>query len=405
MRLRRQLRLSVRALLAHRTRAALATGSVAIGVAAVLVTSALGQGARDEVLREVATMGTNLLVVRPAQVDRLVARKAVRGQVTSLRIEDCDEISALAAVREAAPGTEMRMRLKAGRGSTDALVLGTSAAFRALRSLRLRYGRFFEPSEDAAAQRVAVLGARVAEALFPGKDPTGAAIRIRGLPFEIVGVLAGRGVLPDRSDEDGNVFVPSRTALRRLFNSTWLSAVFVSARDGRMNETEAEIRRLLRDRHRLAADKPDDFAIQSQAKLLALREAVANSLSMLAFGLAGASMLVSGTGVLALMLLSVKERTAEIGLRMAIGARRSDVFLQFFAEASILALGGWLVGAVLAALIVGAMALASDWPVGLPVSGFAATLVVTAATGIGFGALPARKAARMPPIRALQGQA
>ena len=405
MRLRRQLRLSVRALLAHRTRAALATGSVAIGVAAVLVTSALGQGARDEVLREVATMGTNLLVVRPAQVDKLVARKAVRGQVTSLRIEDCDEISALAAVREAAPGTEMRMRLKAGRGSTDALVLGTSAAFRSLRSLRLRYGRFFQSSEDAAAQRVAVLGARVAEALFPGRDPTGAAIRIRGLPFEIVGVLAGRGVLPDRSDEDGNVFVPSRTALRRLFNSTWLSAVFVSARDGRMNETEAEIRRLLRDRHRLAADKPDDFAIQSQAKLLALREAVANSLSMLAFGLAGASMLVSGTGVLALMLLSVKERTAEIGLRMAIGARRSDVFLQFFAEASILALGGWLVGAVLAAFTVGAMALASDWPVGLPVSGLAATLVVTAATGIGFGALPARKAARMPPIRALQGQA
>ena len=405
MRLRRQLRLSVRALLAHRTRAALATGSVAIGVAAVLVTSALGQGARDEVLREVATMGTNLLVVRPAQVDKLVARKAVRGQVTSLRIEDCDEISALAAVREAAPGTEMRMRLKAGRGSTDALVLGTSAAFRSLRSLRLRYGRFFQSSEDAAAQRVAVLGARVAEALFPGRDPTGAAIRIRGLPFEIVGVLAGRGVLPDGSDEDGNVFVPSRTALRRLFNSTWLSAVFVSARDGRMDETEAEIRRLLRNRHRLAADKPDDFAIQSQAKLLALREAVADSLSMLALGLAGASMLVSGTGVLALMLLSVKERTAEIGLRMAIGARRSDVFLQFFAEASILALGGWLVGAVLAAFTVGAMALASDWPVGLPVSGLAATLVVTAATGIGFGALPARKAARMPPIRALQGQA
>jgi len=344
-------------------------------------------------------------VVRPAQVDKLVARKAVRGQVTSLRIEDCDEISALAAVREAAPGTEMRMRLKAGRGSTDALVLGTSAAFRSLRSLRLRYGRFFQSSEDAAAQRVAVLGARVAEALFPGRDPTGAAIRIRGLPFEIVGVLAGRGVLPDGSDEDGNVFVPSRTALRRLFNSTWLSAVFVSARDGRMDETEAEIRRLLRNRHRLAADKPDDFAIQSQAKLLALREAVADSLSMLALGLAGASMLVSGTGVLALMLLSVKERTAEIGLRMAIGARRSDVFLQFFAEASILALGGWLVGAVLAAFTVGAMALASDWPVGLPVSGLAATLVVTAATGIGFGALPARKAARMPPIRALQGQA
>jgi putative ABC transport system permease protein len=404
MRLRRQLRLSVRALLAHRTRAALATGSVAIGVAAVLVTSALGQGARDEVLREVATMGTNLLVVRPAQVDKLVARKAVRGQVTSLRIEDCDEISALAAVREAAPGTEMRMRLKAGRGSTDALVLGTSPAFRSLRSLRLRYGRFFEASENAASLRVAVLGARVAETLFPGDDPTGAVIRIRGLPFQVVGVLEARGVLADGSDEDGNVFVPIQTALRRLFNSTWLTSVFVSAtRPDRMGEAEEEIRRLLRERHRLPPGRPADFAIQNQAKLLAMRAAMADSLGLLAAGLAGVSLLVGGTGVLALMLLSVRERTGEIGLRMAIGARRRDVFVQFFAEASMLALGGWGAGALAGAVAVGGVALATGWAVGFPVSGLLATLVVTGITGVAFGTVPARKAARMPPIRALLG--
>jgi putative ABC transport system permease protein len=355
-------------------------------------------------LRNIATMGTNLLVVRPAQVDKLAAHKAIRGRVTSLRLDDCEEIATLAEVRQVAPGAETKARLKAGRGSTDALVLGTSAAFASLRGLRLRSGRFLEPHEDAAALRVAVLGGRIAETLFPGGDPTGATIRIRSVPFEVVGVLEARGVLADGSDEDGNVFVPVRTALRRLSNSSWLTSVFVSAtRPDRMDEAEEGIRRLLRDRHRLASAKPDDFAIQNQAKLLAMRAAMADALTLLAAGLAGVSLLVGGTGVLALMLLSVKERTGEIGLRMAIGARRADVFLQFFAEASLLALGGWLAGAVAGGLAIAGIAVATDWPVGVPTSGLVATLVVSGATALGFGALPARRAARIPPILALQG--
>jgi putative ABC transport system permease protein len=403
MKLRRGLRLSARALAAHRVRAALAMASVAIGVAAVLVTSALGQGVRDGVLRDVAAMGTSLLVVRPGQVDPRVGRPTIRGRVTSLRPDDCTAIEALASVREAAPGAERRVRVKAGRGSMEALALGTSASFSTLRGLTFREGRFLEPYEDTKALRVAVLGARVASTLFPGGQAIGATIRIDGSPFEVVGVLGARGVLLDGSDEDGNVFVPNRTALRRLFNTTWLSSIFVSVdRPDRMEQAEEEIRRLLRDRHQRDTGQADDFDIQSQAKLLAGREALADSLTLLAVSLAGASSLVGGTGVLALMLLSVKERTGEIGLRLAVGARPADVFLQFLAEASLLALGGWLLGAVSGALVSYGIAVATDWQVGVPLSGLVATLATTGVMGIGFGAWPARRAARLYPIRALQ---
>jgi putative ABC transport system permease protein len=403
MRLRRGLRLSARALSAHRVRAALAMASVAVGVAAVLLTSTLGQGVRDGILRDVAAMGTNLLVVRPAVVEPRVGRPEIRGRETSLRPEDGVAIEALETVRAVAPGSERTMRIKAGRGSMEALVLGTGASFRALRGLRLRAGRFFDPYEEKNAQRVAVLGDRVARTLFPLGHPVGATLRIDGTPFEVVGVLEARGVLLDGADEDGNVFVPYRTALRRLLNTTWLSSVFVGVAQAEgLGPAEEAVRRLLRDRHRLGPAQADDFEIQSQAKLVAGRQALADSLTLLAGGLAGVSSLVGGTGVLALMLLSVKERTGEIGLRLAVGARSTDVFLQFLAETSMLVLGGWLLGVLAAALLTGAVALATDWPLGVPRFGLAMSLVASLVTGFVFGTWPARRAARLAPVLALR---
>ncbi len=402
MKIRRSLRLSMRGLLAHRRRVALATGSVALGVASVLVTSALGQGAREALLRDLARMGTNLLVVRPTQVERHVARPAIRGRVSTLRPEDCRELAALPEVREAAPSRDGGARVKAGRRSMNATVFGTSPDFFSLRALRLRSGRFLRRSENEAALRVAVLGARVADTLFPDADPTGTTIRIRGVPFVVVGVLESRGVLADGSDEDSNVFVPIRTALRRVFNTTWITGIFVSAvTPQKLDAAEEAIRHVLRGRHRLPPEAPDDFEIQNQARLLATRETVATSLTLLVAGLAGGALLIGGTGVLALMLLSVKERTGEIGLRMALGARPRDVFVQFLGEASLLSLGGWIGGALTGTVVVIGLAVLTEWPVGLPLAGVAATLATTAVTGVGFGALPARRAARLVPIHAL----
>jgi putative ABC transport system permease protein len=209
-------------------------------------------------------------------------------------------------------------------------------------------------------------------------------------------------VQPDGSDQDGNVFIPIRTALRRVFNTAWLTAVFVSVADpARMREAEAAVRELLRERHRLAPGAPDDFAVQDQVRLLAMQRAAVEGVTLLTAGLAAVAMLLGGAGILALMFLNVKERTAEIGLRIAVGARPRDVLVQFLGEAALLALGGWTAGAVAAALGAAALALGTKWAVALPAEAAAASLLMAVVTGVAAGALPARRAARLPPVRAL----
>ncbi|HEY6554351.1 MAG TPA: ABC transporter permease [Vicinamibacteria bacterium] len=402
MRLRRAARLSIRTLLAHKVRTTLALTSVAMGVAGVLLTSAIGKGAEVEVQRGIEAAGANLLVVRPAQVKRSAARKEIRGIVSTLRLDDYHEIEALPLPLEAAPGVDGGLRVKAGSGSMAAGVLGTAPALARLRNLRLASGRFFDAEDDAAAQRVAVLGARVARTLFPDDDAVGKDIRVRGLPFEVIGVLEPKGIQADGSDQDGNVFVPIRTALRRVFNTTSLSAVFVSvAGRERMPEVDAALRDLLRERHRLRKGAPDDFQVQDQARLLAMQQQVVEALTLLTAGLAAVSLLVGGAGIFALMFLSVKERTSEIGLRMAVGARPRDVLVQFLGEATLLAVGGWLLGSAAAALGGLGVAVGTEWKVAFPTTALGASFLMSLVTGLGFGAFPARKAALLPPIQAL----
>lgn len=406
MRFLRNLRCSVRALLAHRLRVGLVLSSVAMGVAAVVLTSALGKGAEGEVLRGIEALGTNLLVVRPAEVKRLVARKTVRGLTTTLKMEDVEAIAELALVAAAVPAAEGTLRVKAGAGAVVTTVLGTTPAFPEARQFQVRGGRFFDEEDERAARRVAVLGARIEERLFPDEDPVGRWIRIRGVPFEVVGVLEAKGVLPDGSDEDNQVVIPLRTALRRVFNTTWLSTVFVSVRDPeRMDETQTEIAGLLRERHRLDRNnKPDDFAVQNKTRFLAAQRETIESLTLLTSGLAAIALLVGGTGIFALLLLSIKERTGEIGLRRAVGARPRDILVQFLAEATVLALGGWIAGAAAGALGAGAVAWGTDWKVAVPFEALLASLAMASITGLGFGAFPARKASLLPPIQALSAE-
>ena len=399
----RALRPSLRALLAHRLRAALVLASVATGVAAVLVTGAVGKGAEGEVARALETLGADLLVVRPATVKRLPFRRQVRGTVTTLDVEDAAAIAGLPLVREAVPGVEGMMRAKAGAGAMLTMVLGTSPEFPEARRFRLAEGRFFDPADDREARRVAVLGARVGATLFPGESPIGRMVRLRGVPFEVVGVLEAKGVQPDGGDEDTRVVIPLRTALRRVFNVTWLSNVFVRVRDpARIAEAEAAIAALLRERHRRGRDgEPDDFAVQNRTRFLAAQQETLGLLTLLTSGLAALALLVGGTGILALMLLSVKERTDEIGLRMAVGARPRDVLVQFLVEATALALGGWGAGVAVGALGTAAVAFGTAWKVALPVEDLLASLAMAVAIGVGFGAFPARRASLLPPSQAL----
>jgi putative ABC transport system permease protein len=404
--LRRTLVPAFRALAAHRLRAALALSGIAAGVAAVVLSGALGSGAEREVARGLAAMGTDLLVVRPAAVKRLVARKSVRGLASTLKLADAEAVAGLAPVAAAMPGTEGTLRVKGGGAALVTSVTGATEAFPRVRRFRLQAGRFFDAADDAGARRVAVLGARVAERLFGDADPgalVGQPIRLRGVPFKVVGVLAAKGVQPDGSDEDNQIVIPIRTALRRVFNATSLSSVGVSLRDPRrMAEAQAEIRALLRARHRRrGAEEDDDFEVQDRTKLLAAQNETVATLRLFTGGLSVLAFLVGGTGILALMLTAVKERTGEIGLRMAVGARPRDILVQFLAEAAALAFGGWLAGAAAGALGAAAVALGTRWPLALPTGALLASLAMAGVMGLGFGAFPARKASLLPPIAAL----
>jgi putative ABC transport system permease protein len=404
MKLLRGIRMSARVLFAHKVRAALALTSIAVSVGAVVIVSALGEGAKQEILRQTETMGVNLLVVRPTQVKYSAARKQVRGVVTTLTEQDDEAIAVLSPVRAAVPGQETTLTLKAGNRSMSVRVLGTTQPYLEVCRFEMERGRFFDDDDNAHGRRVAVLGARVDTELFPGQNATGKDVRIRGVPFHVIGVLKAKGIQADGSDQDDQVVIPIRTALRRVFNLTWLNPIFVSLRDpGAMSATEDRIAQLLRLRHRLeSSGKPDDFSIQNKTKALAAQRQIADSLTTIAVGLAGISLIVGGIGILALMLMSVKERTSEIGLRMAVGARQGDILVQFLAEATLLALAGWLGGLAVGAAGVVLVALLAKWKVAVSLSMLLISLGTVLIAGAGFGTWPARKASLITPIRALQ---
>jgi putative ABC transport system permease protein len=398
MNLRRSARLSIRALFAHKVRAILALTSVSIGVTAVLLTSAIGAGAQRDVVRQMETIGTNLIVVRPAQVERLASRKTIRGSVATLKMDDYAAIAALPFVAAAAPGVERPVRAKAGTIATMTKVLGTSPAYPAVRNFRVSAGRFFDDDDDRRARRVAVLGARVAEALFEDASPIGRGIRVRGVVFEVIGVLEAKGSMPGGGDEDSQILIPTKTALRRVMNVTWLTSVFVSVDDpAKIEEARARITELVRARH-----GREDFSIQNTAMFLSMQKQTAGFLTMLAAGLGGIALIVGGAGILALMLMTVKERTREIGLRMALGATPRDILAQFLFEATLLATGGWAAGLAIGAAGAVAVALGTEWKLAVPFDALFASAAMVVITGLGFGAFPARKASMLPPMEALR---
>jgi ABC-type antimicrobial peptide transport system permease subunit len=379
-------------------RAMLALSSMSIGVMAVVLTSAIGAGAQREVAARIETIGTNLIVVRPATVPRLASRPTIAGAVATLTPDDCDAIAALPFVAAAAPDAERAVRAKAGNSSTRTKVLGTTSSYLQVRNFRLESGRFFDGDDDRHARRVAVLGSGVAAALFDDANPLGREILVRSVIFEVIGVLESKGVAPDGSDEDNQIFVPLKTVLRRVLNKPSLSGIFVSVRDpARIDDARHDISEVLRRRH-----GREDFGVQNTMKFVAMQKQAAGFLSLLAAALGGIALIVAGSGILALMTMSVKERTSEIGLRMALGATPRDVLLQFLFEATMLTGCGWLAGIAAGGIGAVIVAFATEWKVALPVDALLASAAMVVLCGLGFGVFPARRASRMQPMDALR---
>jgi len=337
MRLGRNLLLSAKALLRHRVRTALALSGTAVGVGAVLVITAIGEGAETEVLSEIEALGQNLLVVSAGDAPRVPWRGRTEPKVTTLTLDDADAVLREATeVARVAPAQDRMRRVKFGQISTMTKVLGTTPDFEEVRNFRTVYGRYFTHEENVNSARVVVLGSRVRDLLFPGDiPPVGQTIRIGKIPFQVIGVLESKGATVDGlSEEDNQVVIPLQTALRRVFNLDFLKMLYVQARDGsRLDAAEEQIAHALRTRHRIAEmERGDDFAIQNQRIILEARLETVTSFNRMILGLGSVALLVGGIGILSVMLLSVRERRNEIGLRVAVGARHRDILVQFLME-------------------------------------------------------------------------
>ena len=399
-------RIALKGLMAHRLRAALATLGIVVGVAAVIVMLAVGEGAKREVLGKIQGLGTNLAIVSAGQIKSVAGRPQLVGNVTTLDLRDVRAIGEeCSAVVRIVPIHSRKQAVKSGTGTTNTSVVGTSAEFVTVREFHPVRGRFFDDDEVQGVSRVAVMGQTVLTNLGAGRDLVGETIRIGGVPFEVIGVLEPKGVNYAGVDEDDQILIPVTTALRRLFNATHLTSLYVQVRDERvMDAAAAQVGALLRERHRIRAGRPDDFTIQSQAEILEAAQETSGTFTLLLGSVAGISLFVGGIGILAMMVISVRERTKEIGVRRAVGARRRDILAQFILEAASLSLAGGLIGVVVGLGGGVAIGRVTGWPTAVSPIAVLLTVGISALVGIFFGAYPARRAALLDPIVALRAE-
>jgi putative ABC transport system permease protein len=407
MKLVRNILLTRRTLFAHKLRTALALLGITIGVAAVIIMVAVGKGAQSEVLRIIQEMGSNLLVVSAERTQAFGGGRFDTGNVVTLMRSDSEAIrQQCPAVARVAPAQHKRLQVKHGAFSVKTKVLGTTPDYIAVRNFQIAQGEFFWPEEEKAAKRLAVLGPAVARNLFGPEYPIGEIIRIEKIPFEVVGVLKPKGITPEGGNEDDQIIIPLRTALRRVFNQNHISNIFVQATQREtMKSAETAIRQILRERHRLErGNRPDDFTIQNQLTTIEAEQSATESFTLLITAIAAISLFVGGIGILAVMQIAVRERTSEIGLRMAVGARRIDILVQFLAEALIQGLVGGAIG-VLAGLV-GALIVGwtTRWHTIIPLDFVGLALAVSLTIGLFFGVYPARRASLLFPIDALRAE-
>jgi putative ABC transport system permease protein len=406
MKLLKGTKIAIKTLGAHKMRTALAVIGIVIGVSAVVLMVAIGRGAQEAVLKKIQGLGTNLIIVTAGKVRVIAGRPRQTGNITSLTVRDAEALAVeSSAIGGAAPFQGKKYLVKYGEASTNTVVSGTTPDFSGIRNFRPAMGRFFTDDEVKASMRVAVIGRTIVRNLFEDRAVIGEMIRINNVPFEVIGVLEEKGVNAIGQDDDDQILVPITTVMRRLMNVIYVNNVYVAARDvSLMDKAVADIASILRERHHLKPGKEDDFSIQNQMDILRAEQETSETFTLLLGGIAAISLLVGGVGILAIMLISIKERTREIGLRRALGARRKDVLLQFLMEALVLSIAGGLLGAVLGVLGSFVVGWTSELPTSVSVPSVFIAFFFSAAIGLFFGIYPAKRAAELDPIYALRSE-
>jgi putative ABC transport system permease protein len=396
------------ALAANRMRAMLTALGIFIGVAAVIATVAVGAGAREQVLAQIRALGSNLLVVTPGSFNMGGVRLGA-GARQNLTWDDARAIERdLPAVEVAGAFIRSQQQAVAQNQNWPTSVQGVDPEYLVAHEWSASSGRFFTPEEAAGARKVAVLGLTVAQNLFGDEDPVGREVRIRTTPFEVIGVLAPKGQDAWGFDRDDIIMIPFWTARRSIMGASrsWfraVNAISVKAHEGEdLRQVEEDLRALFRQRHRVTANEPDSVQIRNLADIAATRDASSRTLSTLLAAVAAVSLLVGGIGVMNIMLVSVTERTREIGLRLAVGARRRDILAQFLLEAVMLAMLGGAAGVAAGIGLSHLMSGLAGWPVLVRWDAVALAVGVSGLTGLFFGFWPARRAAMLDPIQALR---
>jgi putative ABC transport system permease protein len=408
MRLSDSLASAFEALRAHKLRSVLTMLGIVIGVGAVIATVSIGGGAREEVVGRIRSLGANLIIVIPGNVTQGGVRLGT-GQSATLSDDDAKAIEReVSQVQVAAPMMRGGAQVVFGGTNWGTSVFGVENNFFEAREWDIASGRLFTADESQRGGQVALLGLTVKNQLFGEDDPVGQTIRVKNVPFEVIGVLDRKGQSAQGQDQDDAIFLPLQSARQRVIGSSRaktrsVGSIMVKVRDGEeMSEAEAEIKSLLRQRHRLREGDDDDFTLRNLTDILSTVEASARVLSIGLAAVAGVSLLVGGIGIMNIMLVSVTERTREIGVRMAVGARPRDVMGQFLIEATTLALIGGLAGIVIGTLGAVGVSRSVGWPLYVDTNAIVLAVVVSGLIGILSGFYPAWRASRLDPVEALR---
>ncbi|MEP6574565.1 MAG: ABC transporter permease [Gemmatimonadota bacterium] len=376
---------------------------IVIGVGAVIVTIAVGHGAQSQIEKQIQSLGTNLLVVTPGTTAQGGSSQGA-GTFNRLTMDDADKLKREATLLSAvSPVIVTRTQMVGGTGNWRTEIDGVSTDYLTIRDWAVTSGELFSDDDVRSRRKVAVLGATVAQNLFPDADPVGTEVRLGRTPFTIIGVLAAKGQTASGADQDDVVLVPYTTAQNRLSGFSFLAQILASASSSdNIAAAQEEIRGIMRESHNLGNESPDDFTVRDQTAIAQAATTTTSVMTALLGAIASISLIVGGIGIMNIMLVSVTERTREIGIRMALGARGSDVLTQFLVESVVMSLLGGIVGLGVGYGSAALLGHFTGWSTATPPSAVLLAVGFSAAVGVFFGYYPARKAAAMDPIQALR---
>ncbi len=397
------LRIALKALGRNKMRTALTMLGMIIGVAAVIAMVALGSGAQAQIEEQIKQSGTNLIMVMPGNFSSGGVRMG-GGNAVTLKTEDATALRDVPGVQYVSATTQTRVQVVAGNQNWSTNVQGVDVDFPNIRLWTVKFGSWFGDQDVRGASKVIVLGSSVANTLFgEGVDPTGQIIRVKNQPFTVVGVMGPKGQSSTGQDQDDTAFAPYTTIMKKLSGNQNIGGISVStaSADDVLEATE-KVKQVLRERHKIGPGMEDDFTARTLEDMAATRTEMTRTMTSLLASIAGVSLLVGGIGIMNIMLVSVTERTREIGLRLAIGARGRDVLLQFLVEAVVISMFGGGIGIGLGYGLSWAVRTFMEWPALVPLNSVFVAVGFAAIVGVFFGFYPARKAASLDPIEALR---